>query len=233
MSRTLNIIIVVLAVIAVVVMFVSSGEPVVFFLRGTPAERLLIALGHANVIAFNLAIGYLMSAFFWLLVVYLPERNRSRVIKENLSRRYQDFKESVLQILLWNCTTIDNCVAPAELCDHNKFKEYFEKNNRRRWYKAMNGLEGNAEHMGELLMELEIFASEIAYVLNNTNIQDARVYRSFKILKENIYRFNHSPFYTSEQVKLVGRFLWGVLARWDFFDGQHEDDIIQTIIDKI
>src|SRR4051812_20787920 len=99
MHRFLNIALGILAAIAVVVMFASSGEPVVIFLRSTPLEGPLLALGRTNSIAFNLAVGYLVSALFWLLVVYVPETSRRSVLRDNLSRRYQGFKESVLQIL--------------------------------------------------------------------------------------------------------------------------------------
>jgi hypothetical protein len=88
MHRYLNTTLAVLAAFAVVVMFATSGEAVVFFLRGTALERPLLVLGQTNTIAFNLAVGYLVSAIFWLLVVYVPESTRRKVLRENLSRRY-------------------------------------------------------------------------------------------------------------------------------------------------
>ena len=230
MSRSLNIALAIMAAVAVVVMFVASGEPVAFFLRGTPLEGFLLALGRTNTIAFNLAVGYLVSALFWLLVVYLPEHSRRRLLRENLSRRYQDFKESVLQILLWCSVGTHDSRLPEELCDHRRFKEFFGSDDSRNWYAAMNGLQSNDDRMHELVLEIEVFADEIAYVLNNVNIQNARVHRLFKTLKENIYRLNHSTVYTADQVKYVGHFLWGVLARWSFVDGQREEDIIEETI---
>lgn len=233
MSRKLNIGIAVLAVLAVLVMFVSSGEPVVFFLRGTSLERSLVALGRPNAIAFNLAVGYLVSALFWSLVVYLPERSRRSVLLDNLSRRYKSFRRSVLQILLWSSIGTHDSQMPDELSDHRRFKEYFKADQSSKWYAAMNGLQEDPDRMHELLLELEIFADEIAYVLNNANISDPQIHRFFKTLKENIYRLNHSTVYTYDQVKYVGQFLWSVLARWSFIDGQLEDDIIQTTIDRL
>ena len=104
MSRILTVAIAALSLLAVVVMFIASGEPVVSSLRGTSLETVLVALGWTNAIAFNLAVGYLVSALFWLLVVYIPDLSRRRLIRDNLSRRYQDFKESVLQILLYKAS---------------------------------------------------------------------------------------------------------------------------------
>lgn len=233
MSRTMNFVIAALAVVAVIVMFVSSGESVVFFLRGTRLESYLVALGRPNTIAFNLAVGYLVSALFWLIVVYVPERARRNVLRDNLGRRYRSFKEAALQILLWSSVGTHDSRMPEELYDHRKFKEYFGADQSRNWYAAMNGLQENADRMRELRLELEIFADEVAYVLNNANIQDADVHRFFKALKENIYRLNHSTVYTYDQVKYLGQFLWGVLACWSFIDGQREDDIIQKTIDRL
>lgn len=233
MLRHLNVVLAVLAVIAVLVMFATSGEPVAQLLSGTAVESRLKALGWPNTIAFNLAVGYLVSALFWLLVVHVPERARRSVLRENLSRSYQSFRESTLQILLWASIGIHDSQLPRELSDHRKFREFFEADKSARWYAAMNGLQREEIRMGELVLELEIFADEVAYVLNTVAIQDAKVHRLFKVLKENIYRLNHSSAFTVEQVKYVGRFLWEVLSLWSFVDGQRESDIIQDTINRL
>lgn len=232
MSRHINIALALLAIVATLVMFATSGEPVIPLLRNTRLEPLLQSIGRTNSIAFNLAVGYLVSGIFWLLVVYLPDRARRSVLRENLSRSYRRFKEAALQILLWSSIGVHDSRMPEELCDHRKFKEFFEANKSAHWYAAMNGLQGSEIRMRELVLELEIFADEVGYVLNNANIQDIKVHRLFKVLKENIYRL-HSNVHTDEQVKYVGRFLWEVLARWSFVDGQSENDIIQETIERL
>ena len=233
MARRINISLAVLAIVAALVMFASSGEPVIPVLRDTSLGSWLQSLGHTNTIAFNLAVGYLVSGIFWLLVVYLPDQARRSVLRDNLSRSYQRFKESALQILLWCSIGTHDSRLPEELCDHRRFKEFFEADKSARWYAAMNGLQGSEIRMHELVLELEIFADELAYILNNSNIQDAKVHRLFKVLKENIYRLNRSRDYTDDQVKYVGRFLWEVLARWSFVDGQRDNDIIQETIELL
>ena len=233
MPRRLNTTLAALAVVATVMMFATSGEAVVPVLRGTSLEPILLALGRPNTIAFNLAVGYLVSALFWLLVVFLPERSRQRLLRENLNRAYQHFKESVLQILLWSSIGTHDSLLPKELCDHRKFIEYFSAGGSARWYAVLNGLQGSELRRHELVLELEVFSDEVAYVLNNVNIQDERVHRLFKVLKENIYRLNHSKVDTYDYVKDLGRFLWEVFARWNFVDGQQEADVIQQTIDRL
>lgn len=233
MHRRLTTTLAALSVVASVVMFATSGEAVVPVLRGTSVAPVLLALGWPNTIAFNLSVGYLVSVFFWLLVVFLPERSRRRLLRENLNRAYQHFKESVLQILLWSSIGTHDSRLPKELCDHRKFIEYFGADQSKPWYAVLNGLQGSELRRQELVLELEVFSDEVAYVLNNVNIHDERVHRLFKVLKENIYRLNHSQADTYDHVKDLGRFLWGVFARWNFVDGQRETDVIQETIERL
>lgn len=222
-----------LALVAVFGTFSGSTEPVVGFLRGSSIEPYLLALHNGNSIVFNLSVGYLISLFFWLLVVYLPERRQRILLRDNLSRRYRDFRESTIQILLWASIGTHDSELPKELCDHRKFKEFFDKNGKAYWYAALNGLQNNKDRVDELLLELELFASEVSYVLNNVNIQDPKVHSFFKRLSENIYRLKNSTVYSDDQVKYLGNFLWGIHARWSLIDGQLEDDVIQKMINAL
>lgn len=107
-----------LAAVAVFGMFSGSTEPVIFPLRGTVVEPALHALHSGNSIVFNLSLGYLSSFIFWLLVVQYPENKRRKLLRDNLARNYQDFKESVIQILLWCSVGTHSSNLPKELCDH-------------------------------------------------------------------------------------------------------------------
>jgi hypothetical protein len=233
MTRKLSLAIMMLAVVALVVLFATSGEPPAPFLHGTALAAWLTGLGYPNVIAFNLAVGYLVSAFFWVLVVYLPERSRRNVLRLNFGRSYQQFKEATTRILLWASIGAHDSELTEELCDPVKFKAFFGANKSEHWYAALNGLEGEPARMSELILELEIFADEVGYVLNAVAIQDANVHRILKSLKEHVYRLNHSTVYTGDQVKYVGQFLWEVLAHWDFIEGYRERDYIQDAIDSL
>jgi hypothetical protein len=230
MPRYTTTTVVVLAVIAFIVMFVSSGELVLSPLRDTWIEPVLLKLGKPNTIAFNLAVGYLVSTIFWLLVVYLPERSRRRLLRNNLSRAYRSFRESVLQILLWASVGTHDSRLPEQLCNHREFKEFF---NSQRWDAAMNSLQSNELRLQELLLELQIFADELAYILSRVNIQDERAHRILKNLRENIYRLNHWNADTYDHVKSLGRFFWEVLSCSNFIDGQCEADVIQEMIDRL
>lgn len=233
MSRKLSLTIAILAMAALAVLVATSGEPPLRFLRHTALADRLRALSHPNVIAFNLAAGYLASAFFWFLVVYLPERSRRQVLRLNFDRSYRQFKEATVRILLWASIGTHDSELADKLCDPHQFKAFFDSNKAEHWYAALNGLEAEPIRMGELILELEIFADEVGYVLNAVAIQDANVHRILKMLKEHVYRLNHSTMYTSDQVKYVGQFLWEVLAHWNFIEGYRERDYIQDAIDSL
>ena len=232
-ERLLKAALAVLTVLAVIGMIAGSNEEVVWFLRGTRLEPYLYALHNGNSILFNLSVGYLVSVFFWLLVVYFPERRRSHILRDNLRRRYQDFREETIQILLWCAIGPHDSELPKQLCDHKRFREFFDENEKERWYAALNGLEENKDRLNDLLLELELLANEVLYVLNNVSIRDQKVHSFFKRLNEHIYRLRNASVYSYDPVKYLGNFLWGIHARWSMIDGQREEDVIQETIESL
>lgn len=60
-----------LTALAIFETFAGSTEPVLLSLRGTPIEPYLLMLHNGNSIGFNLAVGFLISVFFWVLVVQI------------------------------------------------------------------------------------------------------------------------------------------------------------------
>jgi len=232
-EQPLKVALLLLTLIAVFGMFAGSNEPVVGFLRGTVLEPSLHALHIGNSIIFDLSVGYLVSTFIWLLVVYFPERRRKHILRENLSRRYQNFKEDTIQILLWCAIGTHDSQLPKELCDHRKFREFFDENKKERWYAALNGLQESKDRINDLLLELELLSSEVSYVLNNLSIQDPKVHAFFKRLNEHIYRLKNASVYSYDQVKYLGNFLWGIHAWWSIIDGEREEDVIQEMIDTL
>ena len=233
MLRYLNVTLTVLAIVAAIVMVATSGEPVMTVLRGTRLEPVLQRFSWTNTIAFNLSIGYLVSVFFWLLVVYVPERARRSVLREHFAASYARFREAAIQVLLWASIGTHDSTLPAKLLDPQKFREFFEADKSRNWYAALNGLQGEPERLREVVLELKVLADEAAYILSSGIIKDPKVHRLFAVLKENIYRLNHSDVYTYDQVKYVGRFLWELLANFSFGEGYVDHDVIQVNIERL
>lgn len=226
-----------LGLIGVVALFLTisaSGEPVVPWLRGTSLEPILLRLGWTNTIVFNLAIGYLVSLMFWILVVHLPERKRRAVLRTSLNRTYQSFKEETVQTLLWASKAPHDTTLVAELAsNHVEFKRFFSENNNSRWYAALNGLQSDDERLSEIALALELLSAETSYALGSLPIQDERVHTFLKLLTENIRRLKRYDDDRYDRVKYVGNFIWSILARWSFVDGQRQDDALQSVIDRL
>lgn len=233
MSRKVNLAIAVLAAIAAILLFVSSGEPLMQLLRDSQLAPVLYALSWPNTIVFNLSVGYLSSTIFWVLVVYLPEKSRRSLLRETLATRYTEFKHEIVQTFIWASGESQDVQFVDDLAnDHVKFKEYFGSGNDR-WYAVLNGIQGSEMRMHELLLAMKMFSDEVAYVLINVSIDDPSVHRVFKRLNESIFRLRESETDLYDRVKYVGNFLWGILARWNIIEGQVEDDIVEKMIARI
>ena len=233
MSRKINLAIAVLAAIAVLLLFVSSGEPLAPFLRGSQLAPILYVMSWPNTIVFNLSVGYLSSTIFWILVVYLPDKSRRNLLRETLATRYKEFKYEIVQTFIWASGDSQNVQFVEDLAnDHIKFKEYFGSSSDR-WYAVLNGIQGSELRMHELQLAMKIFSDEVAYVLNNVPIDDPSVHRVFKRLNESIFRLRESEADLYDRVKYVGNFLWGILTRWSMIKGQVEDDIVEKMIARI
>ncbi len=225
----------VLAVFALIGMLKSSDEPVLGLFQKTVVEDLLQKWSTGNTIIFHLSIGYLVSLMFWTIVVGIPERKKRIILKKNLANHYQLFKEDVIRILLEAAADSHPIESdlPKKLTDHLKFNEHFRSNKNQKWYDALNGLQRNTRYLNDLIVEIEIFANEIAYILNKVDFDEPDVIAFFKRLSQHVYRLKNSSVYSDDQVKYFGNFLYGILGRWSFIDGQREDDIVELMIKRL
>lgn len=217
-----------LTVIAVIGMFAFSGEKIISPLQGTLVEPILLAMGWTNTIAFNLCVGFLISVFFWWLVVYLPERQRRELLRTSLARRYADFRHNTIQICSWAAKLGLTTQEIEDLMDKTKFREYFKDDDR--WYDVVNGLQDEKAYITCMHVEMELFAQELTYTLNNVVVQDDKVHSLFKNLAEQIYRMKYDPNYTSDPAKYISQFLWAMHANWSVIEGYMPNDPIELRI---
>ena len=216
-----------LSIVALIGMFVFSGEKVMPLLRNTSVEPMLLAMSTPNSIAFNLCIGFLTSVFFWWLVVYLPEQQRRRLLRQSLARQYEDFKHKTIQICVWAAGLSLSSNQIDELTEPTAFKEVF---GGQRWYDVANGLQDNKSYLDGILMEMEILAQEVTYILNNVVIQDDDAHGLFKRLTEQIFRMRYDAVYTADPAKYICQFLWSIHTNWSFVSGYMPTDPIDQRI---
>jgi hypothetical protein len=72
--------------IAALLVLITSDEPIMPFLAGSPLEKLLTWNLTGKTILFNLSMGILVSAIFYFIVVYLPEAKKRKDIQPHLER---------------------------------------------------------------------------------------------------------------------------------------------------
>ena len=210
-----------------------SNEPIIQLLQNTSLAGVLYKLNYPNSILFNLSIGLFTSIFFWYLIVAIPENQKRARIRKGLAMQYKEFKEGVITNLLF--ASVGSCPMDLQekLMGYREFREYFNENQKANWYNALNNLEGSANYLSDILIEMELLSIEVSYVLNNLDKVDDEVYSLFKRLNENIYRLKNSTIYSYDQVKYVSGFIWEIFARFNIASGYQDKDIIQDMIDKI
>jgi hypothetical protein len=212
----------------------SSSEPILPILSGTWIELLFQQFDTGNSIIFDLSIGFIVSVFFYLLVVWLPDKQRKNLIKRNFEEQYKSFRRDTISVLLTACRSYDYELL-LRLLDQNEFSKFIQtpiddNPHNIKWYAIAQGL--NEYHLKDLLVSLEIFMNEVAYVLNNIDINEPEVFAFFKRLSQAVYRLKNSTL-SSDEFKPLENFILGILGGYDIIEGRRDYDIVKKMIDKI
>jgi hypothetical protein len=124
---------------------------------------------------------------------------------------------------------------PSKLTDQSEFRKFFLEpldNEPRniKWYSVLNGLKEH--HLKDILVVLEIFMNEVAYVLNNVNINDPKVFAFFKRLSQAVYQLKNSNL-GYDEIKPLDHFIWEILGGCSIVDGRRDYDVVKIMINKI
>lgn len=216
-------------------MLSGSNEPILAFLRNTAVEEVAVRLHHGNQVIFGISVGYLTGVMVWVFVVWLPEKNRRRIVRTNLHRRYREFKRANLQTLFHAAGRSVDSTAMSSLCDdHREFRATFDSNEKALWYAAMNGIADETKpYLDDILVEYQILAGEFSYASNTILIHDDELHSFLRRMLEIVHRLSN---YNSDRYnleKLIGQYLFEIFARWSFIDGQRETDFVEDMIDRI
>lgn len=190
----------------------------------------------ANPIIFNISSSYVAGVIVWLLVVWLPERRRRDILRTNLRNHYVLFREEIAHILLRAAARGSHSIdieLPKKLSEPAAFREYFSVNRDQNWYDALNGLQSNPEVLQDLLLEVDLFANELASVVAKVEFDDLEPLAFFKRLTHHVQRLRNASVYSYDQVKYLGNFVWEIMALWSIIDGQRKEDIVDTMINRI
>ncbi len=101
------------------------------------------------------------------------------------------------------------------------------------WYDALNGLQSHPEVLQDLVLEIDLFANEVASVVAKIEFDDSEPLSFFKRLTHHVQRLRNASVYSDDQVKYLGNFVWEIMALWSIIDGQRKEDIVETMIGRI
>ncbi len=191
---------------------------------------------HANPIIFGISTSYIAGVIVWLLVAWLPERRRRGILRANLRNHYKLFREEIVHILLRAAAGGSHAIdldLPKKLSEPGAFREYFSVNRNQNWYDALNGLQAHPEVLQDLILEIDIFANEVASVVAKVEFDDSDPLAFFKRLTHHVQRLRNASVYSYDQVKYLGNFIWEVMALWSIIDGQRKEDIVDSMISRI
>src|SRR5215469_2025460 len=117
MRKAGQLFIILLAIVAAGYLLASEQPAVPFVFHLSPVP-----------LFYELAIGYLVSLIFWVLVVLLPDIQRRRMLRKSLEERYRYFRRGIVDALLsasegtYELDKRDKLTEPAE------FRRYFSEN---------------------------------------------------------------------------------------------------------
>ena len=184
---------------------------------------------------YAISISTIAAYIFYIFNIFLPEKKRKAIIKKNFEEQYFYFKEECIYIFLSALGQSSNKEIWEKLCDLEEFKNYFKENfanSQDRWHKVWQELDGRL--LEDLLIQLSILRDEVAFVLNNTEINDKSVLSFFRLLSQRVYNFKARGINMEyEDKKSLLRFLWELFTGWSFVDGYPREDIVKLMTKEI
>jgi hypothetical protein len=138
----------------------------------------------------TISVGFVLSSIFYLVVVYLPESHRKKIISTAFVCQYNQFRLNCIStfLILSNSQEYKN---HENLLIRGEFRRYFKNNNKNgknRWDEVANGIQSNEFYLRELIYELRMFNEEIKYIQNTIYLGDSEVFDFLNRLSQSIHR---------------------------------------------
>lgn len=181
-----------------------------------------------------LSVGFVISAIFFFIVVYLPEKQKRNRIYRSMEKQYRQFKLSCISTFLILSKSQE--YHPQDmLLDQEEFRRYFQNNNAQnetRWDAVANEIQSNEYYLNEILYELRVLNDEIKFVRSSVDIHDEEVFTFLNHLSQIIHRME-STTRDYDAVKSLCQFLWEIFAGWSFIHGYRNRDLIYDMIKRV
>lgn len=137
-----------------------------------------------NKIAYDLAMGTLVSVIFYWLLVRLPDAARNQRLRHRLIRHYEAMKQECVTQLLFATQ------GPASMDDIRRlasspvaFREHFYAVERAPWYKAQNRFDdANTTYFDDTKSAIAAFKQEVDFTIDHADIGDDGLFDEMKDL---------------------------------------------------
>jgi len=183
---------------------------------------------------YSIFVSLLASCVFYVGTVTIPEIQRRKRIRAGLKKQYHWFKKLCVDLFLIasDSQEYDN---RENLLDPGEFRRYFEilaNDSQTRWDLVATAIDEGDYIFEELVNQFEFLIHEVNCARSRVEIYDDDVEDFFSRMVQTVHRIKLTKPNTDD-FKFVGRTLWAIFTRWDHTEGQRQDDIIETMIERI
>jgi hypothetical protein len=191
-------------------------------------------------VASSFLIGALISFLFYFLVVYIPERKRRRIIKENLRKFYAGVKQDIMYQVIFASQKGGRADLSADsetverLLTIDGFKAAFavDREGDEGFYAFRNYIGNDGPEYREIILNLQLLSKQIEYALHNYKILDEKIFEFFKRLDALLFRLERiGPGYDEE--KHLSRFIYEIFGGFSWVEGYRGYDIVDRMIEDI
>jgi len=182
----------------------------------------------------TVCVGFVLSAIFYFIVVYLPEMRRRKMITSAFASQYNQFRLNCIStfLILSKSQEYEN---RENLLNQDEFRRYFKNNNEdgnNRWDEVANAIQANEFYLQELIYELRMFNEEIKYIRNTVYLGDSEIFNFLNRFSQSIHRVELTqPEY--DDIKSFCGFLWSLFTGWNFVDGYKNKEYIEKMIFRV
>lgn len=174
------------------------------------------------------------SSVFYAATVIVPETKRRSRVRKGLNHQYRSFKKRCIDLFLIASESQDYQYRD-NLLDHQEFRRYFSiqiADGQSRWDLVVTSIDDQDYIFREIVREFDFLDREIEFARSSVQIDNEKVEQFFIALRQVIHTIKASEAH-SDDCKHFCQTLWTIFTRWNFIDGQLEDDIIESMIKNI
>ena len=191
-------------------------------------------------VLFNLVSGGVISFLFYFLVVYVPERRRARILKDNAIAVYRRLRQNLVTAVVMasvkggrkDLSTMWDDI--TRLTDVEEFRAQFSsgRHENEGYYAFENQMSGRTYEFEIIIQDFKILASELNFFLHNYTGAEADHFMSLKRLEITLTSLIDSQPGYDESKPLCG-FLYRFLAGFDPLKGYLGRDIYLEALERI